>query len=373
MRSSSNRYFSRLDHVRGLAALLVYCWHFVHISVPFTHVPGFFALSIFEEGHLGVALFMTLSGYLFAKITDGKPIDFGRFYWNRALRLAPLAFLMLAFWVARGIWVGIPVAESLGWASRSGGMWSIVVELHFYIVFPVILLLQARTRILPLIAILILSNALRTYLWLSEGEVQMAAYWSIVGCIDLFVGGMLWHELSARGFGDRHANLLLAIAVLATLGLAHGFNSAGGFFNLGGTYPSPSSAWIWLPAANGLLFGAVIVFYEKATFRLPRLLDTAFAKVGEVSYSVYLLHFAFYKILAKSLAAAGLPMQHFGVSFAFALMTFPLIVGLAWLTYVWIERPFLALRKRYDTPVNATEDMPKPEPITTAAPLAASA
>lgn len=360
MRSSSNRYFSRLDHVRGLAALLVYCWHFVHVSVPFTYVPGFFPLSIFEEGHLGVALFMTLSGYLFAKITDGRPIDFSRFYWNRALRLAPLAVLMLVVWVARGLWVGIPAGESLGWASRSGGMWSIVVELHFYIVFPVILLLQAHKRILPLIAILVLSNALRTYLWMSEGEVQMAAYWSIAGCIDLFVGGMLWHELSERGLGDRHASMLLALAVAAMLGLAHGFNMAGGFFNLDGAYPSPSPAWIWLPAANGLIFGAVIVFYEKATFSLPRLVDNALAKVGEVSYSIYLLHFAFYKILAKGLAAAGLPMQSFGVSLTFALLTFPLIVGLAWLSYVTIERPFLALRKRYDTAAPAEAARPAP-------------
>jgi len=102
MRASSGLYVSRLDHVRALAAFLVYCWHFVHTHVPYDHVPVFAPISLLEEGHIGVALFMTLSGYLFAKIIDGRPINLGRFYRNRVLRLAPLLALALAYWGLRG-------------------------------------------------------------------------------------------------------------------------------------------------------------------------------------------------------------------------------------------------------------------------------
>ncbi|MGY3408223.1 peptidoglycan/LPS O-acetylase OafA/YrhL [Bradyrhizobium sp. GM5.1] len=71
MKSSSGLYFSRLDHIRALAAYLVFVWHFTHLTtqfpVPFSTVPPF-PFALVEEGHVGVGLFMTLSGYLFAKL-----------------------------------------------------------------------------------------------------------------------------------------------------------------------------------------------------------------------------------------------------------------------------------------------------------------
>ena len=39
---------------------------------------------------------MTLSGYLFAKLTFGIPISYPRFLWNRLIRLAPLLLFVLA-------------------------------------------------------------------------------------------------------------------------------------------------------------------------------------------------------------------------------------------------------------------------------------
>ena len=70
MRSSAGLYFDKLDHVRAVAAFLVFSWHFVHLSgVPYDYAPLFPPASIFEEGYTGVSLFMTLSGYLFAKLT----------------------------------------------------------------------------------------------------------------------------------------------------------------------------------------------------------------------------------------------------------------------------------------------------------------
>ena len=99
MRSSSGEHFIALDHVRALAAFMVFAWHFTHAAngypVPFEYAPALFPLSILDEGHTGVALFMTLSGYLFAKLLDGKSIDYMAFLWNRVLRLAPL-FVVLA-------------------------------------------------------------------------------------------------------------------------------------------------------------------------------------------------------------------------------------------------------------------------------------
>lgn len=76
MKSSSNQYFIGLDHIRALAAYLVFCWHFLHWSkgspIPFSYDAYVPFLSLVNEGHIGVSIFMVLSGYLFAKILNNK-------------------------------------------------------------------------------------------------------------------------------------------------------------------------------------------------------------------------------------------------------------------------------------------------------------
>src|SRR3954463_12174096 len=98
MRSTGGLYFSRLDHVRAAAVYLVFVWHFLHMTpqfpVPYGSAPVF-PFALLDEGHTGVALFMTLSGYLFAKLLDGKAIDYGAFLFNRALRLLPLLAVVI--------------------------------------------------------------------------------------------------------------------------------------------------------------------------------------------------------------------------------------------------------------------------------------
>lgn len=100
MRSSDGHHWIALDHIRAIAALLVFSWHFLHwdsgVPIPFGGAPAIFPIAIFDEGHTGVSLFMVLSGYLFAKLLDGKDVDYLPFFWNRALRLLPLLIFALA-------------------------------------------------------------------------------------------------------------------------------------------------------------------------------------------------------------------------------------------------------------------------------------
>lgn len=343
MRSSSGLYVSRLDHVRALAAFLVYCWHFLHVHVPFDTVPAFAPLSLMEEGHIGVALFMTLSGYLFAKIIDGRPLDLGRFYRNRVLRLAPLLVVVLSYWALRGD-MGLPsFLKGFVLPTWHGGAWSVAVELHFYALFPAILWLQRGHRIGALVALFMISVLTRFAVWSITGSVQAFSYWTIGGCIDLFLAGMLWHEMAKYEFVRRRAGAVLAGSLVTIVLAWHAFNMIGGFH---GTAASP--LWIVIPTLQGLAFGAVIVGYEYARFSIPGLADRALAKVGEVSYSIYLLHFVFYPTLVKQLAGAGFDMTSFPVALAFAVLTFPLMVGIAMLSYRFIEQPFLRRRSSYD-------------------------
>jgi peptidoglycan/LPS O-acetylase OafA/YrhL len=102
MRSTDGIYYSRLDHVRAVAAYLVFVWHFLHMTpqfpVPYASQPVF-PFALLDEGHTGVALFMTLSGNLFAKLTGDHRIDFPCFLWSRAVRLGPLLVVVIAAWI----------------------------------------------------------------------------------------------------------------------------------------------------------------------------------------------------------------------------------------------------------------------------------
>lgn len=81
MKSSNSVYLPRLDHLRFLAAMLVFTWHTIHDAeaVPFAAVPSFFPLSLFEEGHTGVSFFLTLSGFILAALCTDRTVLYGAF------------------------------------------------------------------------------------------------------------------------------------------------------------------------------------------------------------------------------------------------------------------------------------------------------
>src|SRR5215470_7268093 len=141
MRSSSGAHFIALDHVRALAAFMVFAWHFNFIGngkpALFHYAPALFPLSIIDEGHTGVALFMTLSGYLFAKLLDGKSLNYGSFLRNRALRLLPM--LVVVILINAGITLFhhenlrdyfMSVVQGVVLPTLPSGGWSITVEAH---------------------------------------------------------------------------------------------------------------------------------------------------------------------------------------------------------------------------------------------------
>src|SRR6185295_14125585 len=190
MRSSSGAHFIALDHVRALAAFMVFAWHFTHgpngYPVPFDYVPALFPFALLDEGHTGVALFMTLSGYLFAKLLDGKSIDYGAFIWNRALRLLPLlAVVILIAGIKqcangqRPLSYCYSIAKGVLFPSLPNGGWSITVEFHYYLILPLFLWMLTKSRLWP-ISIVVAAVALRWFLHHEKGEIQSLAYWTII-------------------------------------------------------------------------------------------------------------------------------------------------------------------------------------------------
>ena len=354
MRSTSGHHFVALDHLRALAALLVFSWHFLHFKsgypVAFAQAPVLFPLAIFDEGHVGVALFMTLSGYLFAKLLAGKKIVYGQFLWNRALRLAPLLLAVILINLVMLAVQGTPVTEFMLsvlrgaiFPSLPNGGWSITIEFHFYVLLPLLLALIARSPWHAL-AIVALAMTLRTAIYLTQGSVQHEAYFTLAGRIDQFTLGILAYRL---GLGQRLGNMVfLAVAACFLLFYAW-FDAQGGFMRSPG-YPSPQPLWIVMSSIEGLACACLIAWYDSRRWNCLDSSASRWAgKIGEYSYSIYLLHMFVVFDLAAFVHERVMDISNFYVGLAWAFLCFLAFLPVAAASYHLIEKPFFALRRPY--------------------------
>lgn len=356
MKSSTAQYFSRLDHLRFFAAFLVLVWHGTHYEniIPTAYVPAYWPLSLFEEGHTGVALFMTLSGFIFQALCRDHEIAYLEFVRNRLLRIGPL----FVVWTLALFYLGnidptrlfVAVVALLNRDTVPGGAWTIVVEFQFYLLFPFLIAFGRRYGLRYLVALVLLAMAFRLGIWYEKGSVQMLAYWTIFGRIDQFLLGMIGCELHFRHGRTLGKPLVLVVLIGVWLALAHEFNRVGGFFD-NGAYPTRSSVWVYVPTLEGLFYSLITASYLALSLRIPEFLDRSLAWLGTLSYSFYLNHLYVISIAHKACKSLGWEVTGFRNGLAFTLLVcLPLVTLISMATYNLIERPFLSLRRNYLLP-----------------------
>ena len=97
---------SYADGVRGLAALWVVLFHASeggHIEHLKSALPDFITVAVFDWGHLGVAVFFVLSGFVMAHTVrkyDFTPAFGTRFMLRRLARLTPPYYASIIFVLA---------------------------------------------------------------------------------------------------------------------------------------------------------------------------------------------------------------------------------------------------------------------------------
>ncbi len=356
MKSTSGAHYLALDHVRALAALIVFTWHFLHsingYPVPFSQAPVIFPLALLDEGHTGVALFMVLSGYLFSKLLSNKKIDYKKFLWNRGLRLLPLLLLVIVIRLFITAYSSInsdeitnyllSIAEGLIAPSLPNGGWSITVEFHFYLILPLLLILLSKSR-MTMGGILVAAIALRWLIYENYGEVQNLAYFTIVGRIDQFLLGMLAYHFGSSMRG-RHFSMAMASVLFCAFYWK--FDALGGFMRSPG-YPSTNPIWIIMGTLEGLFFALFISWYDTSFKHSTGFASSMLAKVGEYSYSIYLLHMFFVFSAARFIHENIMDISNFYTALAWALVCFGLMLPIAGASYRIIEMPFMKWRRPY--------------------------
>lgn len=367
MKSSTQLYIPGIDHLRALAAFLVVCYHSIHSGnlVPQAYVPEFPPLSLLEEGHTGVALFITITGFIFTSIIGERQVDYGRFLFNRFLRIFPLLFILSLFaaFVTEGVQTADPLATlkffNLFGGGTYWGTWTLVVEFQFYLFFPVFFQYFRDTvrgplrKYLPYVALVLLALCFRLIYWSQKGNVAEIGYWTIFGRIDQFMLGvmacLLLQDLDAAGLAVRRwLGPLLVLASLVLLVLAyHAFNQRLLFIT---EPPAASLWWLVLPTIEGLLYGVLLLGWVLASRGWQGRLVSAFAYLGAISYSTYLIHFS---VLLFSLQL----VSRLGVQFSSDIFTHKLLFGLllVWpltlvlsvLSHELLEKPFFRRRLNY--------------------------
>jgi peptidoglycan/LPS O-acetylase OafA/YrhL len=352
MRSSSSAYIPRLDHLRAFAALLVLSWHSCHSSpaIPAAGtLPSFFVLSIFDEGHTGVSLFLTLSGFIFASLSHERNIEYRPFIRNRVLRVLPLLFVwtIVNFTITQVTPERLlaSVLTTLHRADFPGVGWTVIVEFQLYLVFPFFVLFVRKYGVKYLIGVIAVALLLRALVWVAMGNVEFVSYWTVLGRVDEFVFGMLGFEASRR-YGERLGKLwVLVVVSTAWLLVMHGFNRLGGYY---GSVMNP--VWIYFPTLEGLFYATIAASYLNLQVSGPRALGRFFAFIGTLSYSLYLNHEmvvkACFSIMSRAGVDAGTPLRVIGATVFFV---FPVLVACSVLTYYVVELPFLSLRQPYTT------------------------
>ena len=349
MKSSSGAYYGGLDHIRATALFMVFTWHFIHVGSGQLAPPPAFPLSLLTEGHTGVALFITLSGYLFAKLLDGKSINYLSFIWNRFLRLAPLLTLVIFAVGFREYLSGKDLYHYVGSIfagivkpSLPNGGWSITTEFHFYLLLPVLLCLSRKSKY-SLMVLLATAVLIRSLVYLGRGEIHTLSYWTIVGRIDQFLLGMLAYQFRSLITG-RHMFVICSLVLFATFYWY--FDSQGGFYK-NPSYPSPSAIWIFMPTIEGFAYALMIAWYDNSFLHSNGKLSRFVSLIGIYSYSIYLLHFFLVFRVSRAISENLVDLSNIYLALIVSPICFLLMIPIGYVSYRFVESPFLKLRTRY--------------------------
>jgi peptidoglycan/LPS O-acetylase OafA/YrhL len=357
MQSLNLQYSPRIDQLRWLAATLVFLFHF---QLEFRGAGGA-ALAgpwsaLVTEGHTGVGLFFTLSGFLFMQIAlYQKRIVYRDFVRNRVLRIFPLflAIFLVATSISRDKFQPQDLlylfATNLGLAPTSGTVitgaaWTISLEFLFYLMFPFLARFAMERGARYLVNLLLLMAFFKVAAYTVNDNSTLMYFSTFVGRFDQFLIGMLAALLVQRRRAalQRFAPLLLAASAALVAGDTALLHAVAPF----GAAPK-SPFWIWWSMLEAAGWAALIVAWVSFRPRLPMALERVLCHGGKVSFSFYLLHMG---VLHSLAAWIGL-VHPTGVAWLDAAIMLALAYGGTWalatLSYNTIEEPFLRLRRAY--------------------------
>lgn len=344
---------NNFDLIRLAAALQVAYIHFagyfgtLSIDRPFPTLVSMFP---------GVPVFFFISGFLISKSFE-KNSNWREYAWNRALRIYPalvvcFALSLTAIWLC-GYFKGqdVPRGEFIAWVvaqltvgqfynppfisqppiwALNGSVWTITVELQFYLLVPLMYAFLGLTRVPTRRSNFILLCAIAAFLaanelWTAKNPGMRGAFWPqippalFVPWFYMFLVGVLFQRNSAvlqRWLSGRFPYVFLAYCVLAVLAYRY-------------------LHWRLDASPEPVLFFGLALVTFAAAFSDPTLSERLLRR-NDVSYGLYIYHVPVVNVLLLT----GVLSARWAVVGALVLS-----IALAYASWRVVEKPALTLKR----------------------------
>lgn len=331
-----------------------------------------YLFSTLKVGWIGVDMFFVLSGFLITGIIwkqkDKSAKDyFGNFYAKRFLRIFPVYYLYITLVFFVFIHLGdigntwhekinqIPLFHYLihiqnfsiasvdKWPGPMGITWSLAIEEHFYLIWPLLIFLLNKKWINRiLIVILILSPIIRAY-FNFHTHSHLSSY-VITFC-----------RLDALSFGSLIAlnkdKLSVRYSIIALI--ISSFSIALIFFLKGKYYYHDTLVSTIGYSLNYILMGSILILIINNKFKiLNHFFELKFLqKMGKYSYSIYLFHApinGFFILLSHNINTNTNSINWSIIQLLYAVIIIFLSFLVGYISYNLFEKHFLKLKMRFN-------------------------
>jgi len=282
-----------LDYLRGLAAFGVMIYHYLSWTF------GYFSTETVIEriGVYGVAVFYVLSGLTLFHVYHDKMLpskgDLKDFFRKRAFRILPLLWLVTLLSIIKERQIPDLLDVSLNLTGLFGifrwdkyfatGAWSIGNELVFYLFFPFFILFLKKSKLaLALLSLLLFSIYIYFAFFILDKNIPIGLQWkdyvNPLNQIFLFLSGFLIGAI----FKDIQVKQLYSLFILIT-GVCLFI-----FYPIRGTPVDLVTGIARLVFTSSCLL--ICLSFYKFSMDLPNAIHQPLKYLGDMSYSVYLMH-----------------------------------------------------------------------------------
>ena len=340
--------YPSLNGLRAISILLVLIHHLSgqeHLFLGYDKNKWIFPLiSFLQDGQLGVNVFFVISGFLITSLmlneesTTGT-ISLRNFYIRRTLRIFPAYYcLLLVYFILQLLhiiyisdvsWVtAITYTKYFNWSLDwyTGHGWSLSIEEHFYLFWPLILIYGRKYRKTAAIVLILTVPVIRVVLyfhpisWINELTIFTRIDSIATGSLFAFCKDEIIEKIQTHWKKVFYGSIMIIFLLphLSHLGII--------FIATGSTHGSIANFAIALLMFYSI-FGPNEIWYK---FLNSKVMNT----IGLLSYSIYLWQQIY--ISGNSYWVTKYPQNLFFIS----------ITAIS--SYYFIEKPILKLKTRFE-------------------------